>query len=97
MKNPNELRREMMVSIYCLVNFSNGYYEKLGILDRFDSVKDSNLYALDNFLKKTGMVEELIRKYQLEGNDLNSGIAFEKLRTNVDLIFKPKGIFSFFK
>ena len=47
-------------------------------------------------LKCQKAVEELIEKYIHEGNDLNSEIEFKELRTNVDLIFKTKSIFSFF-
>lgn len=96
MKKPSELREEMQARIYFIENFSNGYYEKLGIIDRFDSVRNSNLYVLDDFLKKVVMTEKLIEKYKLEGNDLNSENAFEELRTNINLIFKPKSFFSFF-
>lgn len=96
MMSTNEIRREMLARIISAPSFDNGYSMKLGILDRFSSVKDSNLYVLEDFLKKLIMAEQLIEKYKLEGNDLNTEIAFEELRTNVDLIFKPKSIFSFF-
>jgi len=94
--NTSEIRDGMLAKIISAPSFNNGYAEKLGILNRFESVRGSNLYALEGFLKKLIMVEELIEKYKLNGNDLNSEIAFKELRTNVDLIFKPKGIFSFF-
>ncbi|HBB44356.1 MAG: hypothetical protein UW27_C0005G0009 [Parcubacteria group bacterium GW2011_GWA1_44_13] len=96
MLNPSEIRNEMLARIISAPSFDNGYYEKLGILDKFTSVRDSNLYVLEDFLKKLFMVEELIEKYIHEGNDLNSEIEFKELRTNVDLIFKTKSIFSFF-
>ncbi len=97
MMNVDEIRDEMLARIISAPSFNNGYADKLGILEKFSSVKNSNLYALENFLKKLVMIEELIEKYKLNGNDLNSEIAFKELKENTDLIFKPKGIFSFFK
>lgn len=97
MKSPSEIRTEMLAKIISAPSFNNRYSEKLGILDRFGSVRDSNLYVLEDFLKKLIMAEELIEKYKLDGKDLNSEIEFEELKTNIDLIFKPKSFFSFFK
>lgn len=97
MMNPNEIRTEMLAGIYSKDNFNNGYYEKLGILDRFESVRNSNLYALEGFQKKSIIADELIMKYKLEGNDLRSEAPFKELKEKVDLIFKPKGIFSFLR
>lgn len=94
--SPKEIRNEMLARIISAPCFSNGYSEKLGITDRFGSVRDSNLYVLEDFLKKLTMAEKLIGKYIHEGKDLNNEIEFEELRTNIDLIFKPKSIFSFF-
>ena len=97
MMSPKEIRRDMLAGLISRDNVHNGYYEKLGIQDKINSVYDSNLYALESFIKKANLVDELIRKYKLEGKDLNNEITFNELKTNVDLIFKPKGIFSFLK
>lgn len=99
MMKPKEIRDNFFAKLISRDNAHNGYDKKLGIQNKIESAWDGkmNLYALDNFFKKVVLADELIKKYQLEGNDLNNEIAFEKLRTNVDLIFKPKGIFSFFK
>lgn len=94
--SPNEIRMEMLSKIISAPSFDNGYALKLGILDRFEAVRNSNLYVLEDFLKKLILAEELIGKYKLEGKDLNSETEFKELRTNVYLIFKPKSIFSFF-
>lgn len=94
--NPNEIRKNIQVNLLSRINTVNGYYKKLGIQDKLESVYYDNLYALDSFRKKADLADELISKYQLEGNDLSTEIAFEELRANIDLIFKPKSIFSFF-
>lgn len=98
--NPNEIRKKIRVDLFSRGNAHNGYYEKLGIQGKMPSVfgdnYDINLFALDNLKKKFDIADELIKKYKLEGNDLNNEIAFQKLKTDVDLIFKPKSFFSFF-
>lgn len=96
MLKPNEIRNEMLATIYAAPSFSNGYAEKLAVIDKFGSARDSNLYVLEDFLKKLTAIEELIKKYESDGNNLNSEIAFEELKTKVDLIFKAKKFFSFF-
>lgn len=96
MMSSKEIRNEMLAGIISAPSFSNGYAEKLGVTDRYGSIRDSNLYVLEDFIKKLVLVEELIKNYELEGNNLNSEIAFKELKINIDLIFKPKGFFSFF-
>ena len=99
--NPKKIRNNILSHLFSSINSDNGYYEKLGIQDKIDSLfgnpNKDNLFALDNLQKKFDMADELIEKYRLEGNDLNNEIAFKELKTKIDLIFKPKGIFSFFK
>lgn len=96
MMSPKEIRDEMKIKIYSVIGPWGGIYEKLGIFDRFESVKNSNLYVLEDFLKKVYLVQELVRKYESDGNDLNNQIMFEKLKEDTGSIFKPKGFFSFF-
>ena len=94
--NQNDIRKNILADLITRDNAHNGYYEKLGIQKRLDSVYDSNSYTLDNFRKKVNIADELIRKYKNDGNDLNNEIAFEELKARVNLIFKPKNLFSFF-
>lgn len=96
MMNPKEIRNNILADLITRDNAHNGYYDKLGIKNKLDSVYGSNLYTLDNFRKKVDLADELIRKYKFEGNDLNNEIAFNELKTDIDLIFKPKSFFSFF-
>lgn len=95
--NPNDIRTNILADLISRDSAHNGYYEKLGINNKLNSVYNSNLFTLDSFKKKVDLADELIKKYKLDGNDLNNKIALEELRINIDLIFKPKGIFSFFK
>lgn len=95
--NPDNIRKNILADLISRENAHNGYYEQLGILKKLDSVYDSNLYTLDNFKNKVDLADELITKYKIDGNNLNNGTAFRELKENVDLIFKPKSIFSFFK
>lgn len=96
MMSPKEIRNKMLARIFSEVSFNNEYFEKLGVLGRFDSIQHSNLYVLEDYIKKLTMTQELIEKYKLNGNDLDSEIAFKELKTSVDLVFKPKSFFSFF-
>jgi hypothetical protein len=100
--NPNEIRKEILSDLISRDNTHNGYYEKLGIkkriMDSMDSNSwSSNLWSLNKLKENVNITDKLITKYISEGNDLKSEIAFDKLKTDIDLIFKPKGIFSIFK
>ncbi len=96
MMKPDDIRKNIMADIISRDNAQNGYYEKLGIINRLDSIYHSNLFVLDSFKKKVNLADELIKKYKFDGNDLNNEINFGDLRLEIDLIFKPKGFFSFF-
>lgn len=102
MMSPKELRNEIVAGMYSKRNYNNGYWEKLGIIERLEAIngpfakRECNLYTLDDFRKKTQLADKLIEEYINEGNDLRSEIAFRELKEKVDLIFKPKGFFSFF-
>ena len=97
---PDDIRREILINLYSRGNTTNGYYEKLGINKKIMDSSDSNswsnnLWALNKLKKNADIADKLIKDYQLSGNDLNNEVAFEELRTNVNLVFKPKGFFSF--
>lgn len=95
--NTKDTGNKFIADLISRDNYHNGYYKKLGIEEKIESSWDSNLWILDKLKKDVDLADELIKKYKLEGNDLNNEIAFKELSINIDLIFKPKGIFSFFK
>lgn len=77
-------------------NAFEGYYDNLGIMEKIYKARD-DWATFYNLRKDINIVDGLIKAYKLSGNDLNDEIPFRKLKADVDLIFKPKGFFSFFK